>query len=296
MYRWKKEASMESRYPPDSTTNRERLLLLIATIPIAALSLAALLIPEQFAHFIGAAGTDPYIYRLVGAAALGYASSLAWALRSTNWAHIRLLVSALLAFSICGALGSLLQLGIGDTKGIVRLILVLGLVVSALCAILLFHHRGVPRPEPNIGGWLIAFFLAATLVAVPFAVVPLFLPEAFAHAFRLGTVDLLLYRVGGAELAGYVVLGILELQSRNTAEIQPAAIMVLFFNGIAVLASLVALVAGEHSPLAYVVIVVSGAIAVLTLMELSRLTGGHVFSDDEVYVLRLNTSQREIAD
>jgi hypothetical protein len=293
----KKEArTMQPRTSPDVTTNGERLLLLIATIPIAVLSLAALLIPQQFAHLAGAAGSDPYIYRLVGAAALGYAGSLAWALRDTSWVHIRLLVVALLGFSLCGTLGSLLQLGMGDIKGIVRLILILGLLVSALCAILLFHHRAVPRPESNITGWLIVFFIVATAVAVPFAVVPLFFPEAFAHAFRLGTADLLLYRVGGAELAGYVVLGILEVQSRSTTEIHSAAIMVLFFNTMAVLPSLLALCAGKRPPLLYIVIVISGAISVLTLVELTRLTGGRVFAEDDVYVLQLNPSQRELTE
>jgi hypothetical protein len=287
---------MERSYPPDSTTNRDRLLLLIALLPIAALSLAALLIPDKFARVIGAAGTDPYIYRLVGAAALGYAGSLTWALRSMSWTHIRLLVAALLGFSICGALGSLLQLGIGDTKGIVWLILILGLAVAALCSSLLLRYRAASRPEPNIGGWLIVFFIVATCVAVPFAVAPLFFPEAFAHAFRLGTADLLLYRIGGAELAGYVVLGILEVQSRSASEIHPAAIMVLFFNCMAVLASLLALISGERSPLPYLVIIISGAIALLTLVELTRLTGGRVFAEDDVYVLRLNPSQREITD
>jgi hypothetical protein len=287
---------MQPRTSPDVTTNGERLLLLIATIPIAVLSLAALLIPEQFANLAGAAGSDPYIYRLVGAAALGYAGSLAWALRSVSWARMRLLVAALLGFSLCGTVGALLQLGIGDTKDIVRLILIVGLTVSALCATLLFHHRAVPRPQPNIAGWLIVFFIVATSVSVPFALAPLFFPEAFAHAFRLGTVDLLLYRIGGAELAGYVVLGILEVQSRSTSEIHPAAIMVLFFNATAVLASLLALIAGERSPLPYIVIIISGAIAVLTLVELTRLTGGRVFAEDDLYVLRLNPSQREITE
>jgi hypothetical protein len=287
---------MQPTTSPDVTNNLERLLLLIATIPIAVLSLAALLIPEQFARLAGAAGSDPYIYRLVGAAALGYAGSLAWALRGTSWAHIRLLVAALLGFSLCGTLGALLQLGTGDTKGIVRLILIVGLTVSALCAILLFHHRAVPRPEPNITGWLIVFFVVATCVAVPFAVVPLFFPEAFAHTFRLGTSDLLLYRVGGAELAGYVVLGILEVQSRSTSEIHSAAIMVLFFNAMAVLASLLALLAGERSSLLYVVIVISSAISVLTLVELARFTGGRVFAEEDVYVLQLNPSQRELIE
>ncbi|HET8906999.1 MAG TPA: hypothetical protein VFN11_08550, partial [Ktedonobacterales bacterium] len=71
----------------DQIANRDRLFLLILTIPIAVLSLAALLIPEPFAHLIGAVGTASYVYRLVGAAALGYAGAIAWALRSNRWSR-----------------------------------------------------------------------------------------------------------------------------------------------------------------------------------------------------------------
>ncbi len=93
--------------------------------------------------------------------------------------------------------------------------------------------------------------------------------------------DLLLYRLGGAELAGYVALGVLEIQSHRMAEIHPAAIMVLFFNVMAVVASLLALLTGEHFSLTYVVVVVSGAIAVVTFLELARHTRGNFYGDDE---------------
>lgn len=265
----------------DQITNRDRLFLLILTIPIALLSLGALLIPEPFAHLIGAVGTASYVYRLVGAAALGYAGAIAWALRSNRWSRVRLLVASLLGFSVAGVLGAILQLLIGDTKGIVYLILVLGLIVAAFTAYLLNEHRGWVQPVPNIHNWLVIFFIVATLVAVPFAIMPLFFPAAFAQLFSFQANDLLLYRLGGAELTGYVVLGILEVQSRDMAEIHSAAIMVFFFNAMAVVASLLALFTGERSSLIYVVIVVSGAIAVLTVLELSRRTGGDLFGDRE---------------
>ncbi len=264
----------------DEVADRERLLLVIAAIPIAVLSLGALLIPDAFAHLAGAVGSEPYIYRLVGSAALGYAAALVWALRGKRWSRVRLLVASLLGFSASGALGAILQLFSGDTKGIVYVLLVLGLLVGALTAYLLYTHRA-PRPEANIHNWLVGFFAIATLVALPFALVPLFFPAAFGQFFGLRADDLLLYRLGGAELAGYVVLGVLEIQSRNEAEIHPAAIMVLFFNAMAVLASLLALLAGERSSLIYVVLVVSGVIAVVTLVQLTRRTGGNVFGDDE---------------
>lgn len=265
----------------DRISNPERLLLLIAAAPIALLSLGALLIPDTFAHLIGATGSGLYIYRLVGAAALGYAAAVTWAGLGTRWARVRLLVASLLGFSACGALGSVLQLLIGDTKGIVYLILALGLVVGALMAVVLYAHRAATRPAPNIGLWLVGFFVGATLVSLPFALVPLFFPLAFAHAFSLPATDLLLYRLGGAELAGYVVLGSLEIQSRNAAEIRPAAIMVLCFNVVAVVASLLALIAGERSSLTYVVTAVSGAVAIITVFALARRAGGTLFADDD---------------
>jgi hypothetical protein len=272
---------MNLSHHADQLSDRERLLLVLVAIPIAVLSLGALVIPDGFAHLVGAVGAEPYLFRLVGAAALGYAAALVWALRGKRWSRVRLLVASLLGFSAAGALGALLQLFIGDTKGIVYLILALGLLVSALTVYLLYTHRGAPRPEANIHDWLVGFFVAATLVAVPFALIPLFFPEAFAQLFGLQAADLLLYRLGGAELAGYVVLGVLEIQSRNVAEIHPAAIMVLFFNAMAVLASLLALITGERSSLAFVVLVVSGAIALVTLVQLTRRTRGNVFGDNE---------------
>src|SRR5579859_3575415 len=245
---------MDSVNRADQITRLERLLLLIAAAAVAVLSLSALFIPDIFARLIGATGSNLYIYRLVGAAALGYAASLAWAVLGTRWARSRLLVASLCGFSASAALGSLLQLLIGDTKGIVYLNLILGVVIAALTASLLYAHRTARRPAPDISPWLVAFFVGATLVALPFAVMPLFFPAAFADVFGLRATDLLLYRLGGAELAGYVVLGILEIRSRSADEIRPAVIMVLFFNAVAVLASLLALVAGERSPLTYVVV------------------------------------------
>ena len=260
-------------------SDRERLLLLVVSIPIAVLGVGALLLPDQFAHLIGASGATStlYLYRMVGAAGLGYVAALSWGLWTTIWASVRLLIAALLGFGAAGALGALLQLLIGDSKGIVWVILVLGLAVSALTTVALVVHRGAPRRPPNLSTGLVGFVVGATLVVLPFALVPLMFPVAFAQAFGFPTVDLLLYRLGGAELAGYVVLGLLEVQSRNAVELHPAAIMVLFFNGLAVLASLVALATGERSSLTYLVVVVSGAVAVVTLLALLRYTGGHLF-------------------
>jgi len=261
----------------DRIADRERLLLLLFAVPITLLGLGALLIPDQFAHLIGASGASLYIYRLVGAAGLGYVAALIWVLRSSLWASVRLLIAALLGFSAAGALGAVLQLLSGDTKAIVWLILILGLAVGVLTTTLLIAHRAAPRLPPNLDTRLVAFVAVATLLVLPFALVPLLVPAAFAQAFGFPTADLLLYRLGGAELVGYVVLGVLEIQSRNAVEIHPAAIMVLFFNGLAVLASLLALLAGERSSLVYVVIVASGAVAIVTLLALLRRTGGHLF-------------------
>jgi hypothetical protein len=260
-------------------TDLERLLLLIVSVPVAVLGVGALLVPDQFAHLIGATGATStlYLYRLVGAAGLGYVAALSWGLWTTIWASVRLLAASLLGFGASGAGGAVLQLLSGDTKGIVWVILVLGLAVSVLTTVLLIAHRGALRRQPNVSAGLVGFVVGATLVVLPFALVPLLSPTAFAQALGLPTVDLLLYRLGGAELVGYVVLGALEVQSRNAVELHPAAIMVLFFNGLAVLASLVALVAGERSFLTYLVVVASGTVAVVTVLALQRYTGGHLF-------------------
>jgi hypothetical protein len=102
---------------------------------------------------------------------------------------------------------------------------------------------------------------------------PLLLPATFGHAFGLPGVDVFVYRLGGAAVLGYAVLGAFEVRSRAWAEIRSAAIMVVVFNGLGAIACALVLlgalrdVPGTLAPLA---LVASALVAVATGIELAR--------------------------
>src|SRR5437660_737619 len=79
----------------------ERVLLVIPLLAGAFFGLLPLLSPDAFAALTaGIPATDPFIYRLAGAASFGYAVALALGLRQGTWAAVRLLVIAVLTFNL----------------------------------------------------------------------------------------------------------------------------------------------------------------------------------------------------
>jgi hypothetical protein len=223
----------------------------------------------DYANMLGTAGHDPYIYQLAGVAILGYAAALAWALLGTSWARMRLLVTATFMFNV----GSLYACGVeiagGHATAAVYVILVASIVIAAITGWLLFTHHG-PPPVPDIARWLTWFLVAATLLSVPFALLPLFFPVQFGQYFGFQATDVFIYREGGAALLGYAMLGATEVRSRRWAEIRSAAVMVVIFNTLAAIASIVALANGTGKSLAPIVLPASGVIAVATFVELLR--------------------------
>jgi predicted neutral ceramidase superfamily lipid hydrolase len=253
----------------------DRILLVLPLLGGLVFGLTPLVAPRQFAQAAGAPGNDPYIYRLAGAATFGYAAALAWALLSNSWARARLLVIATLAFNV----GSLYACGVaiagGQANAPVYLILVTSVIIVVITGWLLYQHRSAPRPAPDIAPWLTWFLVAATLLSVPFALLPLFFPVQFGQYFGLQATggDLFVYRQGGAALLGYAMLGVFEVRSRSWSEVRSAAVMVVVFNTLAALVSIAVLLGmlpDKGGTLAPIVAVAAGLVAVATIAELAR--------------------------
>jgi hypothetical protein len=248
----------------------ERILLLVPIVGSAFFGLGALLIPLRFATAFGYSGHDPYVYRLVGAAIVGFAGALAWAALGKVWERARLLVIAGLAISVSSLYAVAVEVAGGHAQPVVYLVLALRLAIVAITGWVLYMHRGAPRPAQDIASWLVWFLALATLLSVPFALLPLFVPVQFGHSFGFQATDVFTYREGGATLVGYATLGVFEVLSRRWAEVRSAAIMVVMFNTLAALVSILALVNNTGKSLAPIVLVASGVIAVATLVELLR--------------------------
>ncbi len=255
----------------------ERLLLLVPLLGALVFGLTLLLAPQQMAVAVGAPGNDLYLYRLAGAATLGCAAAMAWAIAGDSWARARLVVVATLAFSVGSLYSCGLAIADGQANPGVSIILAVSFIIVAITSLLVYAHRRAPRPAPDIARWLVAFLVAATLLSAPFALLPLFLPVQFGQYFGLqaSAGDIFIYHEGGAALLGYATLGVFEVLSGTWQEIRSAAVMVVVFNALAALVSLVVgagagLLPDKGGTLAPLVAVASGLVAAATVAELAR--------------------------
>jgi hypothetical protein len=66
--------------------------------------LAQVLVAEPFANLFGLPLPDPFMFRLVGAAILGFTASSWLALAATTWSEVRIIVAAEVVWATLGAL------------------------------------------------------------------------------------------------------------------------------------------------------------------------------------------------
>lgn len=251
-------------------TNLERILLLIPTAGGAIFGLFPLLAPVAFATAAGGTGDDAYIYRVAGAATLGYAVALVYALLDGGWDRARLVVIATLTFNAASLFACAVTLVSKPSQAVVWLIFVTSLIIVTITARMLYSHRGDPRPTPDTGAWLFGFLAVATPVAALFGLIPLFAPTEFGHWFGFKATDVFTFRQAAAAVLGYGALGVFELRSRAWAEIRSAAVMAGTFNALAAIVSIIALANGERSPLALIVAIAAGVVALVTIVEFVR--------------------------
>jgi hypothetical protein len=258
---------------PSTLSMPERGLLVIPLLGGLFFGLIPLVNPIGFAELVGLSPGDPFIYRLFGAPILGYAVALIYAIAAGTWRAARLPLLASLGFNVaalyaCGAL-----IAAGERQTVIYLVVVLSVVIVLIAASLLVRHHAAPRATPEIPPWVFWFLVLATLFSIPFALLPLFAPDAFVSLFALPATDAFVLRGGGAAIAGYAVLGVFELQSRSWSEIFSAALMVLTFDGlVAVVCALVLLhvlpdAGGTLAPLA---LAAGGFVALATAVEIVR--------------------------
>jgi hypothetical protein len=139
-------------------------------------------------------------------------------------------------------------------------------MASAGCLLLL--RRGIPRPGPDVARWIVWLVILRTAVTAALGLAPLLAPAQFVRAFGVPGADLFFYRVGGAALVGYAVMGIGELRSRSWRELRAPAAMVLVLAGLCAMVSLGSLAIGERSLLGYLVAMLASTVTAATVIEL----------------------------
>src|SRR5207253_5245792 len=141
-----------------------------------------------------------------------------------------------LAFNLASLYACVREILTNNNKIIVLLILVASIALVVISAWMLYTHRDVATPQPDIAQWVVWLLVAATAAAAVFGLWGM-LPGNLAQVFGYNGTDGFVYRQGAAATLGYAVMGVFELRSRNWHELRLPVVMAAVFNGVAFLAS-----------------------------------------------------------
>ncbi len=247
-------------------TTAERLVLLVPLAGGTVFGILPYFAQGAFAQIFGYSGDDPYLYRLAGAATLGYAVAVALGLRDGASLPLRPVIAATLAFNLVSIAVCLVEIVRGRAEPVVYLILAASLLISAGTGWLLSRHGSGAGPR-DVAGWLLWLLGLATAAAAVFAIAPFITQLVVALGYR-GT-DAFVIRQAAAATFGYAVMGIVELRSLRWDEMRLPTIMALVFNVLSFIASLIEL--GTHpTAVAALIALASGAFSVAFVIALRR--------------------------
>lgn len=234
--------------------------LLVVQVLVAGLfGFFPYLAPDAFAALFGLTPGPVLVYRLAGAASLGYAAMALAGLFEPSWYTLRISAVASLAFNVAAVVGALLSLLGGEVKPLVIFIAVAASAFALVAAYWVVRDRGAePATTWPVVGWFRLVLLLATLAAAFFGLAPLLAPGPFATLSGLPGGDPFVYRLAGAATFGYAVSGVLELRRAEVIALRVPVVGALVFNVLGAIAALLALTAGQGGLLAPVVAVAAG--------------------------------------
>ena len=261
-----------------SDTRRLRDPLLVLLI-LAGLffGLAPLFLPKQFGDVTGFQAQDLFVYRLAGAATLGYGVALLLGFRAP-WRELRIIVASTAVFNAASIAACLVAIAQGGAQWLVYVSLLASILFTAGTLLMLANPPEMARDEAGVGGtpdaapWIVALFAIGVLASLVFGLGPLILGGGFGRALGFPGFDDFIYRQAGAATAGACVGGILVLLSRKWPEIRLAAVAALTFNLASAIAAVVEIARGQAEPVTYVIF---GAASLVTIgMALALQRGG----------------------
>lgn len=245
----------------------ERLLLLLPTAGGLVFGVLPLLFGGAFGALLGAPGNDSYVYRLAGAATLGYAVALILGLRQGDWAPLRLVVVGTLTFNLASIYACLIHVVTGTANVFVYLIFGTSIAITAITLWSLNRHPRQAQAETDVSVWYSRFLILGIILSATFGLLPLLIPSLGAKLLGFYGTDVFLIRQAGAASLGYAIMGIYGIRSGAWYELRLPLIMALVFNGFSFVASVIALFSGEPVLISVVIgaaslfVTVVGAIA-----------------------------------
>lgn len=256
---------------PTDRLVRPLLALLIAAGSV--FGLAPFFMPRAFASLTGFQGTDVFVYRLAGAATLGYAVGLAAGWRA-SWAELRIPIAATFVFNLA-SIGACLVAILGGAQLVVYVILAASILFTAGTGWLLRQPpleatapARADRDHP-MAMWLVGLFAIGVAAAAVFGVGPLVLGGGFGTLVGATGDDPFVYRQAGAATLGAAVGGVMVLMSRRWDAARLPSLMALTFNGLSVIAALVQIAQGA-TPISYLILGAAGLTSLGMAAALAR--------------------------
>lgn len=252
------------------TTGTERGLLLVPTIAGIVFGVLPFFMGGAFGRAVGYSGNDTFIYRLAGAATLGYGIAYVLGLRQTAWAPLRLVVIATLTFNVASIYACIAAILNGTANWFSYVITGASIIIIAITAWVLNQHKGAPKPAGDVSKATIRGLILGVVLSGAFGLLPLIVPALLAHLVGFKGTDVFIIRQAGASSLGYAVMACYAIYSGAWQELRLPVVMALVFNAFSLVAAILGLLA--HDPLLIVLVIGAAAlyVTVTTPMTLQR--------------------------
>lgn len=252
------------------TDPRDRWFRGLLVLLIAAggfFGLAPLLLPVQFAQMSGFAGKDLFMYRVAGAATIGYSVGLAAGFRS-GWSALRIPITATFVFNAASIVACLVAIVGGNTQPVVYLILLASVLFTASTAYFLARPPTLAGTAVRLGqgpadmaAWVIGLFAIGTAAAGFFGLAALIPAGGFGHLLGYPGMDDFVYRQGGAATLGAAAGGVMVVMSGRWESARIPALMALTFNGLSAIVAILEISSGGQ-PIAWLILAAAGLVTI----------------------------------
>jgi hypothetical protein len=237
--------------------------------------LAPLLVPRQFGEIGGFKAVDLFLYRLAGAATLGYGVALLLGYRAP-WREIRIIVASTAVFNAGSIAACIVAIVQGGAQWLVYVILLASILFTAGTYYLLRNppldqgESAASAGGRDVAPWVVGLFAIGVVASAFFGLGPLILGGQFGKFLGDPGFDDFIYRQAGAATLGAAVGGILALQSQRWREIRLAAVAAIVFNGASAVAAVLDIANGTAQAVTYVILAAAVLVTVGMGLALQR--------------------------
>jgi hypothetical protein len=233
----------------------ERLARLVVIGIFGAVGLAMVLVPGEFAGYLGSAGTDEFAYRSGGAAFLGYAVAFAIAWSDTA-ASLRILWLATIAAAGAVVVAALIAIALGGQASMVLLLVALGAALVGAIGFAGLRGGGAVLPASSgqrFATWFVAFLGWGVIASALFGLGGLILGSIFGTLTGFPGGDDTMYRLAGAATVGILVGTVLALRTQDWSLVRRPVLMSFATNLLTLIGGLIYIGHGGVPVAAYLI-------------------------------------------